>query len=328
MDVIDYIQENADGLVLLQHYGFKGIREYDNSIRACCAIHGGNNPNAFILNKKNNLWYCYTGDCGGGDVVELVKKMESISFKEAIYTAADILGLNIDDMSIPTSRDGLKIEQKKWIRMMKDEEVNDEQPYELPYTKYYPSSPFFNRFSQEVIDFYDAKFCNIFPLEESVLKDKMVIPIYKNGILIGVSLRDMHNGFPKWFHHPKGLKTSNLLYNYDNAVSAIQRGNEEIILVEGIFDVWAYHRIGIENAVAVFGSNLSKHQIKEILKLNVTVTLSFDNDDAGNKATEKAIKSLSGMTVLKKITLPEGKDPCDCSENELMNSYLSRQVMV
>ena len=101
-----------------------------------------------------------------------------------------------------------------------------------------------------------------------------------------------------------------------------------IILVEGIFDVWAYHRIGIENAVAVFGSNLSKHQIKEILKLNVTVTLSFDNDDAGNKATEKAVKSLSGMTVLKKIMLPEGKDPCDCSENELMNSYLSRQVMV
>lgn len=329
MDVIDYIQNSVDPIILLKHYNFKGIKEYDNSIRACCAIHNGNNPNAFIWNKENNLWYCYTGECGGGDVIELIKKMENISFKEAIHTAADIFDLNIDDISIPTSRNGLKVEQKKWLNKNRNDILNNNQieEYHLPNTKYYSSSPFFNRFSQDVIDFYNAKFCKIFPLEDSILKDKMVIPIYKNEIMIGASLRNLHNGFPKWLHCPKGIKTSNLLYNLDNAVKTIQKGNEEIILVEGIFDVWSYHRIGINNVVAIFGSNLSKHQIKEILKLNIPVTLSFDNDEAGNKATTKSIAALKNMTLLRKITLPEGNDPCDCTENELMNSYLKRQVI-
>lgn len=329
MDVIDYLCSNINPMELLEYYNFKSIKEYDNSIRACCAIHGGNNPNAFIWNKENNLWYCHTGDCGGGDALELIRKIEDISFKDAIFTAANIFDLNINGMSVPTSRDRLKIEQNKWLKKM-EKENKLKQPieeYKLPYTKYHDSSPFFNRFSQNIIDFYGAKFCTLFPLEESLLKDKMVIPLYKNGIIVGVSLRDMHNGFPKWIHQPKGIKVSNFLYNYDNAVAAIDRGVEEIILTEGIFDVWAYHRIGIDNVVAIFGSNISTVQIEEILKLNVSVTLSFDADDAGKKATEKAILALKNKTILKKIELPEGYDPCDCTENELLNAYLKRQVI-
>lgn len=327
MDVIDYLNSNINPMELLEYYKFKGIKEYDNSIRACCAIHNGNNPNAFIWNKENNLWFCHTGECGGGDAIELIKKIEGISFKESIVTAANIFNLEIDKDNIPTKRDKLKIEQNKWLKKMGVR--RQETPmYEMPYTKYTSSSPFFDRFSQDIIDYYDAKFCNLFPLEDSMLKDKMVVPIYKNRILIGVSLRDMHGGFPKWFHYPKGLRVSNILYNYDNTVDAIDRGVEEVILVEGIFDVWAYHRIGIDNVVAVFGSHLSTIQIEEILKLNVAVTLSFDNDDAGNKATDTAINVLTGKTVLKKIELPPSYDPCDCTESELLNAYLKRQVIV
>ena len=98
----------------------------------------------------------------------------------------------------------------------------------------------------------------------------------------------------------------------------------EIILTEGIFDVWAYHRIKLNNAVAVFGSSLSDEQIKLILQLNLDVTLSFDNDKAGNKATDKAIKVLKNKVTIKKINLPEGKDPADIETEELLKAYLNR----
>lgn len=88
MTAVEFIQENTDPMVLLEHYNFREIKQYENEIRACCEIHKGNNPNAFIWNKKNNLWFCYTGEnCGGGDAVELVQKMENISFVSAVSKA-------------------------------------------------------------------------------------------------------------------------------------------------------------------------------------------------------------------------------------------------
>ena len=69
-------------------------------------------------------------------------------------------------------------------------------------------------------------------------------------------------------------------------------------------------------------------QIKLILQLNLDVTLSFDNDKAGNKAREKAKKAFKNKVTLRDVILPEGKDPADISEEELLKAYLERKKII
>lgn len=328
MTAVEFIQENTDPMVLLEHYNFREIKQYENEIRACCEIHKGNNPNAFIWNKKNNLWFCYTGEnCGGGDAVELVQKMENISFVSAVSKAASILHLDIEGLEV-LQTDRIKREQKAWLKKQaKTSRYKEpEKIYEIPYTAYYDNHPSFSRFDEETLKFYDAKFCKLFPSENSVLKNKLVIPLHFEHILRGAALRDTTGiFFPKWMYMPKGFKASKYLYNIDRITNLIEEGCEEIILTEGIFDVWSFHDIGLDNAAAIFGSNLSQEQYDTLMKLNVGITTCFDNDKAGQKCTLSAIKKFRNKTDLKVMELPEGKDPGDCTKDELLSAYLNRR---
>ena len=332
MYAVEYINQNLNPRKVLDYYNFEGITENDEYIRAKCKIHGGDNPTAFCWNKANNLWFCYTGSCGGGDVFTLVEKMEKCGFTDATIRVAQILGLDIGGMEV-VSEDKLRIKHLRWLeKELKKHKCNNKasatiQPYEVPYTKYSLEHEIFDRFEPSLLEKYEAKFCNVYPTENGMLYNKLVIPLYQKETIVGCALRDTTGkGIPKWYYVPKGLSVSSILYNYDY----IEKNEDitEVILVEGIFDVWAYHKVGIDNVVAIFGSSLSDEQADLLIRLSVDVTLSFDNDTAGNKATAKAIKLLKNKVTLKKIELAEGNDPADMSSEELLKAYLKRSSVL
>jgi len=259
MNAVEYIRENVDIRKVLEHYNFRNITESDDAFRACCAIHGGDNPTSFVWMKHNKLWYCYTGaECGGGDIFNLVEKMEGLTFHQSIAKASQILKLNISEMDMDFHEDILRREQQKWIESQKKRRKKTSTQalvYELPTTTYTRECDDANaeRLKSFPLEYYDAKFCKLYPTKETVLRDKLVIPIHQNKILRGVALRDTTGTFSaKWMYQPTGIKTNELLYNIDRVMEMIDTGTEEVILVEGIFDVWAYHRIGIDNCVAIF----------------------------------------------------------------------------
>ena len=326
MYAVEFINENMDARKVLEYYEFEGITESEEYIRAKCKIHGGDNPTAFCWNKRNNLWICYTGDCGGGDVFTLVEKLEKCTFTAAINKVAQILNLNINDMEI-VSEDRIRKKHLMWLeKELKKCKPKTLSKYEMPYTKYFLNNENFNRFDENILTKYNARFCNVYPTENGILYNKLAIPLYKNNVLVGCALRDTTGqGKPKWYYVPKGINVSTILYNFDY----IEKNEDitEVILVEGIFDVWAYAKAGIYNVVAIFGSSLSEEQVKLLLRLNIDVTLSFDNDTAGNKATEKAIKLLRNKVTLRKIELHEGHDPDDETEEDLINAYLNRKII-
>ena len=326
MYAVEFINENMDARKVLEYYEFEEITESEEYIRAKCKIHGGDNPTAFCWNKRNNLWICYTGDCGGGDVFTLVEKLEKCNFTTAINKVAQILNLNINDMEI-VSEDRIRKKHLMWLeKELKKCKPKTLSKYEMPYTKYFLNNENFNRFDEDILTKYNAKFCNVYPTENGILYNKLAIPLYKNNVLVGCALRDTTGqGKPKWYYVPKGINVSTILYNFDY----IEKNEDitEVILVEGIFDVWAYAKAGIYNVVAIFGSSLSEEQVKLLLRLNIDITLSFDNDTAGNKATEKAIKLLRNKVTLRKIELKEGHDPDDETEEDLINAYLNRKII-
>lgn len=325
MDAVKYIEDNLNLRVILEYYGFKEISETDDAIRACCRIHNGNNPTGFVWKKENNLWYCYSGECHGGDVFNLIQKIENVDFVTSVKTAASILGLNINNMSISLPEARIKKEQIRWLQNQKKKIVTNEE-YKLPYTRYTEELDSFTRFNTEIINFYNAKFCTFYPTEQTIMKNKLVIPVYDEKKCIAVALRDTTGTFtPKWLYQPKGVKLTNILYNLN---LALQQETDEIILVEGIFDVWAYHRTGIDNVVAIFGSSVSEEQYKILLKTGRNIVMSFDNDEAGIKCTKKAVKQFMNKTEILFINLPEGKDPADCTKEELLDAYLKRTKYV
>ena len=193
MNMTDYVLDNLNPMEILIHYGFRNLTENDDIIRACCEIHKGNNPTTFVWNKSNNLWFCHTGDCYGGDVFSLVEKMEHIDFPSAVRRTAEILNLNVDGMEILELQSKLLSEQRKWLSLQKKKLTvasNKNMEYKLPYTKYYSTCSMFSRFADDTIRHFNGLFCKLFPTDNSILYNKLVIPIEDNHRCVGVALRD------------------------------------------------------------------------------------------------------------------------------------------
>jgi DNA primase len=102
---------------------------------------------------------------------------------------------------------------------------------------------------------------------------------------------------------------SNVLYGLNQSKQAISKENL-CLLVEGYMDVISLHQSGIENVVASSGTALTTEQIKLIKRLTENVTILFDGDAAGIKASFRSIDMLlaEGMNI-RVALFPDGDDP-------------------
>ena len=99
------------------------------------------------------------------------------------------------------------------------------------------------------------------------------------------------------------------LYGIYQAKSAIVK-NDCVYMVEGYTDVIAMHQCGLENVVANSGTALSEEQIRLLHRFTSNITLLYDGDEAGIKASIRGIDMLlaEGMNI-KVLLLPDGDDP-------------------
>lgn len=115
----------------------------------------------------------------------------------------------------------------------------------------------------------------------------------------------------KYLNSPESLVYSkrNELFGYFQAKQAISK-KDHCFLVEGYTDVMAMHQNGVENVVASSGTALTPGQISIIRRLTNNITVIYDGDSAGIKASERGIDLIlaAGMNV-KLLLLPEGEDP-------------------
>lgn len=123
---------------------------------------------------------------------------------------------------------------------------------------------------------------------------------------------------PKYLNSPETslYQKSKILYGLDKAKSDVRK-RDYSILVEGQMDCICSHQAGFTNTVAVSGTALSENQVDGsglilVSRLSKNVIIAFDSDDAGVKATDRAVRiALSlGMDV-KVAHIQGGKDPAD-----------------
>jgi DNA primase, catalytic core len=143
---------------------------------------------------------------------------------------------------------------------------------------------------------------------------RVIFPIHSiSGRIIGFGGRVLRNDkkTAKYLNSPESevYHKSQTLYGIYFAKQAITKENK-CLLVEGYTDVISLHQAGVENAVASSGTSLTIEQIRLIKRFTPNVTILYDGDSAGIKASLRGIDLVleEGLNV-RVLLLPEGEDP-------------------
>lgn len=322
MDALTLLNEHMDMHKVLEHYNFDKISPEGSMIRSCCKLHGGSNPSAFVVNTSNNLWYCHTGDCGGGDAYNLVMHIEEIPFRDAVFRVAEILGVDIENFTITERKASHIKELKSFIALMKSRKKKDVHAYSIK--EEIRAVKKFRAFLPETLQHFGLGFVESVDLmsrdgKPYTLRNRLVFPIMQGGVQVGISFRKVKaNDYPKWSHQPASFETKEVLYNYDNV-----QQEPIITIVEGIPDVWACYEAEIP-AVCTFGAHLTDEQYRLLMRTGADLVWGYDGDEAGVNARNKACAQFRYKANQWYIPFHVEEDPDSISREELRKRYDSR----
>ncbi len=254
-------------------------------------------------------WICSES----GNYQKLISKIKGITYEEA----SDIVNASTE------LKQKLEERGKKLIAEKADTKVTVSLPfYTRPFNIDFPNT--WQRFAYNFIKTkYDISFdecvrARLRYCYQGIYKNRIIIPVYKGGELFSFSGRTWDRNCDKRYLNLHGVNIKNTLYNIDN----INRNQDILVVVEGVFGAI---KVGLDKAVATFGTEVTIEQIKLLIDLHPKqLCVMFDNDEnpdtnksVGEKA-QKLVDYLSAFTKTKLIKIPYiGKDPGDLNRTEI-----------
>ncbi len=315
--------------------GYINLKRRGRNMVGLCPFHGEKTP-SFNIYTESNSFYCF--GCGaGGDVITFVMRIENLDYIEAVRFLAQRAGMNMPDNTYDDSM--LKLKKRIY-------EMNRESARFFHKTLYSNQGRgglqyLYNRgLSDSTIRHFglgfapDERFALSDYLRSLGFKDDEITAAnlaYKNkngrgtndrfynrvmfpiidvrGNVIAFGGRIMTDQKPKYLNTsdtPVFKKSSNL-FSLNNAKKTTDR---TLILCEGYMDVIAVNQAGFENAVATLGTALTFEQAVLMKRYADEVIICYDADEAGQKATQRAIDILRNAGLqIRVLTVPDGKDP-------------------
>ncbi len=307
-----------------------------------CPFHNEKTP-SFIVSPAKGIFKCF--GCGkGGNAVNFIMEHEALSYPEALKWLAKKYHIDVQEeeetehqKQLKDDRESMMIAsayaQKYFTRYIWEE--NEGRTIGLSYLR--------ERGLQDtIIKKFELGYCpdgkDIFTQAAQKQGYKMEY-LEKTGLTIKRDdwVRDRFSGrvmFPihnvagrvtafggrtlksdkniaKYLNSPESeiYHKSRVLYGIFQAKREITR-QDKCYLVEGYTDVLAFHQAGIENVVASSGTALTPDQIRLIKRFSPNITIIYDGDEAGIKASLRGIDLVleEGMNV-KVLLLPQGEDP-------------------
>jgi len=332
-DTIEDIRHGNDIVEIVSSY----VRLDNKSGRlfGLCPFHKEKTP-SFSVSQERQTYHCF--GCGeSGDVVRFVMKAENYAFLDALRFLAERIGYAIPEYNKPSEADDqrelLKGIHKAAARYFFDTLATKEGEAASHYLDERGLSPAIRRrfglgFAPRQPSGLLAHLKTSGYNEEAILSSGLVLPSRSGGLysrfserLIfpifdvsgdvigfgGRSLTDTKQ--PKYLNSQESpiFNKSRVLYGLANARKT---GAREYILAEGYMDVLSLHQAGFTNCVAALGTSLSQDHARILKRYAVSVLLAFDADDAGTKASLKAIPLLGAEGLLVRVLSLQGaKDP-------------------
>ena len=302
---------------------------------------------SFIVSPSKQIWKDFSSG-KGGTAISFLMEIEGFSYPEALRYAAKKYGIEIEELKKDLTEEEKKAQTDKDLLYKIHEVANDffqNQLYEteegrnigLSYFKERELKPetikkfqlgyspeLKNAFTQYAIgkgyskEILEKSGLSIFSEKSTEgidrFRERVIFPIHGfSGRVLGFGGRILKSNTKtaKYLNSPETeiYHKSNVLYGLFQSKQAVSRENM-CLLVEGYMDVVALHQSGIENVVASSGTSLTTEQIKLIKRLTENVTILFDGDAAGIKASFRSIDMLLAESMNIRILLfPEGHDP-------------------
>jgi DNA primase len=311
------------------------LKKSGKSHRGLCPFHQERTP-SFYVNDDRESFHCF--GCGsGGDLFEFLKKIEGISFPDAVTRLAERLGIQLDwshpEETAAYAKKKREIEllrQAAWYyHCLLKNLPDDHEAHAYLRERHLPLETvegFFLGFcpagDSGLKDYLKKKgftpvelrSCHLFNGTREFFRGRLIFPIFrqdKKVVGFGGRIFSDRDGGPKYLNSPESdlFKKGELFYGLDLAKSTVRKTGQ-LLVVEGYFDVISLHAQGFSQAVAPLGTALTSHQARILSRLAEEITLLFDSDAAGSRATLKALEALLPLGVLpKRVQLEGGEDP-------------------
>lgn len=307
-----------------------------------CPFHADRTP-SFSVSKSRNLCKCFS--CGkGGSPVNFIMEHESMSYQEALRYLANKYGIEIHEEEVSEEerqrdqlRSSLLAANEFTLKHFESNltDTDDGRDIGLSYFRQRGlSDAAIRKFHlgyalDRPTALLDAAVKAGYAVDRLVdtglcirndagrvydrFKGRVIYPVFSlSGKVIAFGGRTLRKDVPaKYVNSPESIiyKKSNELYGLFQAKNAITR-KDKCILVEGYMDVISMSQSGIENVVASSGTSLTEGQIRLIRRFTSNVTVIYDGDAAGIKASMRGIGMLlaEGLNI-KVLLLPDGHDP-------------------
>ena len=335
-EIIEEIVARADIGDVIGSY--VNLKRAGSNMQGLCPFHSEKTP-SFTVFTRSNSFYCF--GCGaGGDAISFIMKAENLDYPSAVEFLGSRVGVSIPQDKNEIANMGMSrkrvyemnLAAAKFFREnLFDKEVGAEaMNYLAGQRKLSPT--IIKRFGlgfapnnfwaltnhmrslgfseQELIDgFLCGKSQNSGKLYD-YFRNRVIFPIIDvTGNVIAFGGRVMDDSKPKYLNSSDtpGFKKSKNLFALNYAKNHC---SEQIILCEGYMDVIALHSAGVENAVATLGTALTAEQARMLTKYTKKVILLYDSDDAGQRATDRAIQILNEVGLeVRILKLNNAKDP-------------------
>lgn len=321
---------------------FVSLKRKGQNLWACCPFHNEKTP-SFSVAPNKGIYKCF--GCGAaGDAIQFVMDVEGLNYIDALKYLARKYGIEIQEEALDATE--LKAQNEKeslHIVLGFAGKYFQDLLWEHPDGKAIGLSYFKERgYNEKIIKQFELGYAieawdglvkaaeqkgyNKELLEKAGLvinkedryydrfRGRVIFPIHSVSgkvIAFGARILKAEKNQPKYINSPETTvyHKSNILYGMHQARQAIRQA-ENCYLVEGYTDVISLHLAGVENVVASSGTSLTDEQIKLIGRYTDNITVLFDGDAAGMKASLRGIDMIleKGLNV-RIVIFPEGEDP-------------------
>lgn len=299
---------------------------------------------SFVVSPAKQLFKCFSTGKGGSVVTFLMEK-EHYSYPEALRWLADKYGIQLPEEEEQTAEQIAAITERESLQIINEFAKNHFQQslHETEEGKAIGLSYFLERgFRMDIIqkfnlgyclnkgnDFTEAALAKGYKLEylEKVglvkskddrhfdfFRGRVLFPIHSvTGRVLGFGGRTLlaDKKIAKYFNSPESIiyNKSEILYGLYFAKGDIIK-YDNCFLVEGYTDVISMHQAGVTNVVSSSGTSLTHGQIKLIRRYTQNITILYDGDAAGIKASFRGIDLIleEGLNV-RVVLFPDGDDP-------------------
>lgn len=312
------------------------------NFRACCPFHSEKSP-SFFVSPSRQIWHCF--GCGeGGDIFQFVMKIEGVEFLDALKILAQKAGVQLEHKTesykklkserqviyeicnlsslffqtqLRKSKKGEGVLKYLYDRKITDDSITD---FKIGYAPdlWNSLSDFLVSRGHKREDVEKAGLAVKREGKDSIdrFRSRIMFPIFDiNSQIVGFTGRifNKKDEVAKYLNTPNTLvyDKSRIIYGLDKAKIDIRR-EDRCVLVEGNVDCMMSHQAGIKNAVAVSGTALTNTHLNILKRYSNNLSLAFDMDMAGNKATKRSVDlaQKTGFNI-KVVEMPRGKDPAD-----------------